>query len=353
MNHGSGPVPARIMVIGEYYSQDDFHSQEAFSGQAGIEFNRMLHEAGIMRSECFLTNIVNGRPNNGLASDWIPKKKKDIRHGYHVQHNGVWLAKTVLEGWAQVQKEIEAVRPNVIIACGELSLFLLTGASGPLKWRGSLLQAHNLPDQTPPKVIPIISPASIFSMWEYRSVTVSDLKRAAAHKISREMPKNNWNFLVRPSYDAVTRTINSLITRAENETEPLWLDFDLETRAGHIACAGVSWTLDDCISIPFMCVEDIYGFWGPDGETEIVFLLYTLLTHPNVRVRGQNLLYDCQYTWRWWKFLPRVAQDTMISHHTLFAALPKSLAFQASMYCEDYKYWKDDGATWRTGGGVA
>jgi DNA polymerase I-like protein with 3'-5' exonuclease and polymerase domains len=96
-----------------------------------------------------------------------------------------------------------------------------------------------------------------------------------------------------------------------------------------------------------MCVEDQEGYWNPSAEAEIVFLLYKLLTHPRVKVRGQNLLYDAQYTYRHWHFVPRVAQDTMISHHTLFAGLPKSLAFQSSIYSPEYIYWKDDGATWR------
>jgi hypothetical protein len=33
----------------------------------------------------------------------------------------------------------------------------------------------------------------------------------------------------------------------------------------------------------------------------------------------------------------------MISQHSLFAAMPKGLAFIASMYCDHYIYWKDEG----------
>jgi DNA polymerase I-like protein with 3'-5' exonuclease and polymerase domains len=36
----------------------------------------------------------------------------------------------------------------------------------------------------------------------------------------------------------------------------------------------------------------------------------------------------------------------MIAHHSAWAGLQKSLAFQASMYCNHYVYWKDDGKTW-------
>lgn len=351
MNRGSGPSPAKIMVVGEYYSQEDYHTQEPFSGEVGKEFNRMLHEAGIMRSECYLTNVVNARPPNGQIAKWLPKKKMDVVYQYHQFVRGKWVAPEIVKGMEQLYREIIEVKPNVIIAAGNLALWALTSAEGAMKWRGSLLTADQLPRNDRPKVIPIITPSLIFAQWENRAITVLDLKRVAKHRNSREMPANTWRFLLRPSYEAVTTTLRSLLDRAESES--FWLDFDLETRAGHIACAGISWSRDDAICIPLMCVEDREGFWSPEAEAEIVYLLYQLLTHHSVKVRGQNLLYDAQYTYRHWHFVPNVKQDTMISQHTLFAGLKKSLDFQASMYCDEYVYWKDDGATWWKSNGAS
>lgn len=344
MNRGSGPSPAKIMVVGEYYSQDDYHTQEPFSGEVGKEFNRMLHEAGIMRSECYLTNAVNARPPNGQIAKWLPKKKMDVVYNYHQFVRGKWVAPEIITGIEQLHREVREVKPNIIVAAGNLALWALSSAEGAMKWRGSLLRADQLPRNDQPLLIPIITPTAIFAQWENRAITVLDLKRVAKHRDSREMPANTWRFTLRPSYAAVLDTLNSLLERAESES--FWLDFDLETRAGHIACAGLSWSRDDAICIPLMCVEDREGFWGPDAEAEIVYLLYKILTHPAVKVRGQNLLYDAQYTYRHWHFVPRVVQDTMISQHTLFAGLRKSLDFQASMYSPEYVYWKDDGKTW-------
>jgi DNA polymerase-1 len=95
-----------------------------------------------------------------------------------------------------------------------------------------------------------------------------------------------------------------------------------------------------------MCVEDRTGYWTVEDETEIILLLRQVLCHPNAFVVGQNLLYDCQYTWRHWGFVPRVGQDTMVSQHVCFSGLKKSLDFQASMYCESYRYWKNDSKDW-------
>jgi DNA polymerase I-like protein with 3'-5' exonuclease and polymerase domains len=151
----------------------------------------------------------------------------------------------------------------------------------------------------------------------------------------------NWKFQVRPSFEAVS---HCLIDRfAAAEAGPLWLDFDIETRGGHIDCIGFSWSRTEGICIPLMTRANLQGYWSADEEAKIVFSLYKLLTHPNVRVRWQNGLYDAQYVYRHWHFIPRGVQDTMISQHSVFAALPKGLSFLASMYADWYVYWKDEG----------
>jgi DNA polymerase I-like protein with 3'-5' exonuclease and polymerase domains len=100
-----------------------------------------------------------------------------------------------------------------------------------------------------------------------------------------------------------------------------------------------------------MCVENREGYWLEEQEAQIVYLLWQLLTHSNARVVGQNLLYDFQYTWRWWRFAPRLWHDTMVRQHVAFCEQPKALDFQASIYCERYRYWKDDGKEWTKGMG--
>jgi hypothetical protein len=95
-----------------------------------------------------------------------------------------------------------------------------------------------------------------------------------------------------------------------------------------------------------MCVERPEGYWSEEEEALVLDSIRAVLTHPNAYVLGQNLLYDCQYTWKWWHFVPSVRFDTMVAHHTAFPGLPKALDFQASMYCENYVWWKGDSKDW-------
>ena len=341
-NHGDGPIPARLMIVGEAWGEEEEREGVPFVGNSGKELNKMLHEVGIIRAECYVTNVVNLRPPANDLSNWIAFKK-DAVTSQHVEWRGLWVLPAVVKGYQALLAEIAAVQPNIIVAFGNLSLHaLIEGCistkngkmSGILKWRGSQLR---IPDG--PKVIPTIHPAAVLREWPHRATVVNDLRRVKRHMQSREYEVPRWNFITHPSYSTVASTLFDLLQRSEKEE--FWIDLDLETVAGHIDCCGLSWSRTEAICIPFLNGQT--EFWQESEEARIVYGLYKLLTHPHVNIRWQNGLYDAQYIYRRWHFLPRGRQDTMISQHSIFSDLQKSLAFQASMYAEWYVYWKDEG----------
>lgn len=353
---GDGPPEARIMLVGEAWGSEEERTGLPFQGASGQELNRMLHDAGIMRSECYTTNLVNARPPFNDIEKWVTAKRKDITPTM-TRLRDRWAEPIVHAGFHRLLEEIHAVRPNIIVALGSTALWALNGAWGITKWRGSQLSC-SLPREVYPvgllgpqdqpwsgKLIPTLHPALVLRDFGQRPIVVNDLKRALRERDSAEyqnVPK--WTFQVRPTHDQVLEQLQRLREVADGASEPLWIDFDIETAAGHIECVGLSWSLTEALVIPLMARDDRAGYWSSaDDEAAIVFALYRLLTHANVRVRWQNGLYDAQYTYRHWHFVPRGGQDTMISHHSVFCGLPKSLAFQASMYCDHYVYWKDDG----------
>ena len=339
-HHGTGPIPARIMLVGEAWGESEERAGEPFVGVSGQELNRMLHEAGILRGECFVSNVVNHRPPQNDIGAWVALRKKDITTK-HVSLRDKYVLPIVAQGYADLLAEIAAVKPNLIIAFGNLALWALTGHWGIVKWRGSMLQ---MPDGGP-KVIPTYHPAAVLRQWEWRAIALNDLRRARREMTSLVYDKPNWRFIVRPSFEQAREVLGWLqYTLAAGV--PLWIDLDIETRAGHIACIGLSWSATEAICIPLMCVENKEGYWSAEEEAAIIHRLYLILTHRLARVRWQNGLYDAQYIWRHWHFIPRGVQDTMISQHSLFSDLPKGLAFLASMYCKWYVYWKDEGKDW-------
>ena len=344
---GTGPIPSRIMLVGEAPGEQEERGGEPFIGPSGSELNRMLQEVGIMRSECYVTNVCKLRPPNNYLGAWLALKKKDITPA-HRQLRDKYVLPPIMDGYHELLAEIEMVQPNIIVAFGNLAMWTLTGNWGILKWRGSQLTCDRSSsldtayDQMP-KVIPTIHPAAILREWSMRAVVLNDLRRVKKHMTSRVYTdRPAWEFIVRPSIEKALGTLEDLYNKVRFGGVE-WIDLDIETKIGHIESIGLSWSKTQAICIPFIGRGQKEGYWLEEEEAEIVFRLYRILTHERVKIRWQNGLYDAQYIHKWWHFIPRGVQDTMISQHSLFAALPKGLGFIASMYADWYVYWKDEG----------
>ena len=62
LGHGNGPSNARIFIVGEAWGANEEHFNQPFVGASGTLLNELLQEVGILRSECFVSNVVNARP---------------------------------------------------------------------------------------------------------------------------------------------------------------------------------------------------------------------------------------------------------------------------------------------------
>ena len=338
----SGPIPAHIMIVGEAPGYDEERTRTPFMGAAGAELDRMLHECKLNRTQCFLTLVCRTRPPNNRVEVFFADSKKAITSA-HYPLRDKFVKQPIIDGITLLQKEISLVKPNVIIALGNVALWALTGKWGIQKWRGSMLETD-----TGIKVIPTIAPYAILQDWSWRAMVVNDIKRAARYSDGRPFPKPQYNLIIRPTFDIAQQQLNTLFGKLAHA--PMPLSFDVETSHGHIDCAGIAWSKTEAICIPFVEVLTWRTYWSAEQEAQLVWLLYRILTHPNARVTGQNILYDSQYTYRHWHFVPNIWRDSMISFHCAFAGLKKSLDFQASLLCEYYVQWKPDKVKQKEGG---
>lgn len=343
---GEGPAPAAIMIVGEAPGAEEELHGKPFVGQSGTQLSTMLAEVGVARNSVFVTNVCRFRPPSNDIEKFLFRGKRPPGPEYTKANESgtVWSTSEIQLGLTSLRKELTLVRPNVVVAFGNVALWALTGKWGITDWRGSELRAQDHFEHRP-KVIPTYHPAAVLRQWSWRSTVVSDLRRAKANGDSLDYEPLSWEFRTRPTFEQAIAWLEELYRRLESG--PTIISFDLETRHGHIACAGFAWSESAAFCIPFMAVGSGDGYF-PSGELEyrVIDWIRRVLTHRNARVVGQNLLYDAQYTWRWWLFVPRIAQDTMISHHTAFVELPKALDYQASIYCKRYVFWKNDGKNW-------
>ena len=340
----TGPCPAKVMIVGEAPGEREVAEGQPFVGFSGQELSKMLQEAGIMRSECFITNVVRIRPPGNDINAFIAQRKSDIS-AQHIMMRDKFVLPAVRDDFELLKREIEMCQPNVIIAFGNVALWALTGQWGITSWRGSVMECDlEMALDYKPKVIPAYHPAMILRQWSWRQIAIHDLRRAASQSKFREVIRPDYNHVIRPDYSTAVTVLHQLYQQVCER--PGKIAVDIETRAGHIACIGLAWSDRDAICLPLMCVERPEGYWPIEQETQIAFALYQLLTHPNCEVIGQNFSYDAQYFWRHMHFLPRLKRDTMLTQHTLFSNLQKGLDFLSSMYCEHHLYWKDEGKEW-------
>src|SRR5215510_8059169 len=98
---GEGPSDAKILIVGEAPGEEEARSGRPFIGGAGRVLSRMLHQAGLQRQECYVTNVVKCRPpGNRTPTD------EEIRSCAAI-----------------LTQEVVAVRPNLVLGVGATPLY--------------------------------------------------------------------------------------------------------------------------------------------------------------------------------------------------------------------------------------
>lgn len=256
--------------------------------------------------------------------------------------DGIWLAPPMLQGFIELRHLLEKVKPEIVICVGNFPLWLLTGEWGVSIWRGSQLTSTLLPEKC--QVIPTFSPTLVNRDMSLLPMVQRDFRRVAS-VLSGGALKPIRNLVVRPTYEQAVNWLTNIWDKLQSGKQ-VWLAGDFETRAGHIACLGIASSRTEAICLPFMCQERGEGYWELSQETQLVLMVRQIFLHPLCRSIFHNGLYDCQYFQRHWGYVPNMAIDTMVTWHSCFSGMKKSLGFVASMQTDYYVYWKDDGKTW-------
>lgn len=191
----------KILIVGEAPSRGDFNAGKPFVGRTGKELDQMLHEAGILRTECSLTFTAS-----------IPYPGWETKRFFEKYTKAYQTPKEpVRQDIEALHALIEKLSPNLIISLGDLSLWALTGEVGITKWRGSVLE-------TPAgvKVLPTYSPDIIARKFDWRFIAVQDFRRALRESAFSGVQMPAYNFIIRPNFQEVMETLEGLLKRADN-----------------------------------------------------------------------------------------------------------------------------------------
>lgn len=344
----SGPSNAKLMIVADCVSYRDLQTKTILCDR---EFDKLLAEAGVIRSQTFVTALIREQVNGQTFDTQVAQTKREITPDHSPLHDR-YVKRSVLAGLDLLNQDIDLVRPKIILALGNGPLFALCGRWGIKSWRGSIL-TYTTPKGHTCYVIPTYPPSYIYGVWKDRNIAIHDVRKAwTAANHAQPLRPPEYNFIIEPSFPEAARTLQSLLTRVRSG--PAKLSVDIETRGGHIACLGLAWSATDAICIPQMraVVQEMPNwqtrihYWREEEETFLTYLLYQLLTHPNCQVIGQNFIYDAQYIYRHFHFIPNFARDTMLAQHSMFSSMQKGLDFLSSMYTDFHVYWKDESKNW-------
>lgn len=143
---GSGPAPARVMLIGEAPGKEEDLTGRPFVGRAGRLLDEALEQAGLERSELFITSVIKCRP---------PQNRKPKR------------AEIVL-CLPYLRAQIEILCPRIICLMGNTAAQAVLDRQGIKVLRGQIWQD---------RFIVTYHPAAVLRNRNLMDEFVSDLKR--------------------------------------------------------------------------------------------------------------------------------------------------------------------------------
>lgn len=122
---GEGPVGARLMLVGEQPGDQEDLAGRPFVGPAGKMLDKALADAGVDRTQVYVTNVVKHFKNEPRGKRRLHKKPNRSE----VEVCKVWL-----------DQEIALVRPQLVVAMGVTAASALVGKAVTLsKLRGQAI----------------------------------------------------------------------------------------------------------------------------------------------------------------------------------------------------------------------
>jgi DNA polymerase len=163
---GEGRRTAPVLFVGEQPGNEEDLLGKPFVGPAGRLFDSVLEEAGIDRSQTYVTNVVK-------HFKWEPRGKRRI----HKKPNAGEIS--ACRPW--LEAEIALVKPKVIVALGATAAQILLGP----KFRVTKQRGQFLESTLAPYIMATVHPSSILRVpdVETRHVEhrrfIADLKKLA------------------------------------------------------------------------------------------------------------------------------------------------------------------------------
>jgi uracil-DNA glycosylase len=331
----SGPLNARVAIIGEAPGETEEQLGVPFVGNAGRLLDSCLKQAGIERSHCYLTNVLKTRPpQNRLEAFCVPKSHENAIRTMPSLLKGEYLHSDFQSEIGELYRELNDLRPNLIIACGNTAAWAVLKQTGISKIRGTIVPAWFTIANRPVKVLPTYHPSAIFKMWHNRPVLVADLIKANHEKDFPEIVRPARDIIINPALGDIA------VFYEQARRFSKLLAVDIETQNGQITCIGFATSSKLAIVIPFVDHRKPNKHYWQSESDEVSALQWTarFLALPQPKI-FQNGLFDLQYLRAYKLRVTNCLHDTMLMHHAMHPEMLKGLGFMGSIYTNE-PAWK-------------
>jgi DNA polymerase len=150
---GDGNPDSSVVFVGEAPGEEEDRQKKPFVGRAGRYLNEKLQEVGLRREDVYITNVVKSRPPGNR------KPTKDEMMGC----------------LPYLRKEIEIIKPKLIVCLGSTALEGLLGKNLPItRYRG---QVFDYPYDRNIKVFLTYHPAYVLRNPQADKEFTQDIKK--------------------------------------------------------------------------------------------------------------------------------------------------------------------------------
>lgn len=326
---GSGSPSSQIVIIAEFPGETECQLKQPLVGNSGRYLWTELGKIGVKREQCYVTNVVKRRTTaEDNKNDKSPVPAEELRK------------------WNAVLMQELSVLSNVryIVLLGNVALKSVTGHTGIKKWRGSVINfTKEMGFQRDGQILISYNPAYIL-----RDPSVEVHFKIDMRRLSRVLGGSYKLYVISAIINPTKRESIDYLRKLRADRIPV--STDIETIGNETACIGFANNNHEGMCINFRDEKSTSRFDVHD-EMAIRLAIQELFDDPAISFIGQNLNFDAYWLYYKDRILVRPWYDTLLAHHTLYPALPHSLAFLTTAYTE-HPYYKDEKDDWRAVGSM-
>ena len=319
-----GNTNAKLMILGGSPTYKDVQEGKPFSGPEGKELNYLLKDAKINRDDCWFSTVSKYEVSPNIGKKKIP---------FHIRAKQANI--DMDEQLRDLQREINSIKPNCILALGIPSLWALSGKTDITNFRGSILfgMGRKFISTFNPSGLLFNSTENEFRGYWNRYVMTFDFKRAKAQSEFSELILPQRTLQICES----SAQLSAFRDRYKSKRK---LSVDIEAGGSCIPiCIGLSFNKSHGLTIPLWNHGNISSI--PTGDLAQIWMILAEMLY-EYDIVGQNFNYDRDKIRRLGFIIKSLVSDTMLKAFAINPELPKRLAFNQSLYTEE-PFYKDEG----------